>query len=203
MPRVTDEQIFEAGIEAFGHHGYHSVSMDQIAAAAGITKPTVYARFVDKSALLDASLARERELLLAHLFTTYEHAKNRPLTEQITTDVDALFAYAIARPHGFRLLFGDHASQQVIGVRREMLDRLEGRIAELVLRFAESPRARQRGVRVTTSGSRLLASLIVSASVRGASEADPQDEERATALARATGTFVLSALYRVDLDGLR
>ena len=87
-------------------------------------------------------------------------------------------------------------------MRRELLDRLEVRIAELVLRFANSPRGRQRGVRVTDAGSRLLASLIVSASVRGASEADPCDEERAMALARATGTFVLSALYRVDLNGL-
>jgi TetR/AcrR family transcriptional repressor of mexJK operon len=52
--------ILDAAIEAFLHSGY-AASVDDIAAAAGVGKQTVYRHFGDKQALFLAALASARE----------------------------------------------------------------------------------------------------------------------------------------------
>ena len=61
----TREQLLDAAAELFAQRGYHAVSVDAVAAAAGYTKGAVYARFADKQdlflALLDRWLAEQAE----------------------------------------------------------------------------------------------------------------------------------------------
>ncbi|MFE1951087.1 TetR/AcrR family transcriptional regulator [Streptomyces sp. NPDC059524] len=55
--------VLEAAARLFAEHGVEAVSMDQVAAAAGVGKGTLYRRFGDKSGLAVALLdARERVL---------------------------------------------------------------------------------------------------------------------------------------------
>jgi AcrR family transcriptional regulator len=55
--------VLEAAARLFAEHGVAAVSMDQVAAAAGVGKGTVFRRFGDKSGLASALLdARERAL---------------------------------------------------------------------------------------------------------------------------------------------
>lgn len=55
--------IVEAAARLFAEHGVDAVSMDAIAAAAGVGKGTLFRRFGDKSGLANALLdTREREL---------------------------------------------------------------------------------------------------------------------------------------------
>ena len=55
--------MLEAAAGLFAEHGVAAVSMDQVAAAAGVGKGTVFRRFGDKAGLAVALLdAREREL---------------------------------------------------------------------------------------------------------------------------------------------
>ncbi|MFF3252877.1 TetR/AcrR family transcriptional regulator [Actinacidiphila glaucinigra] len=55
--------ILKAAALLFAEHGADAVSMDRVAAAAGVGKGTVYRRFGDRSGLAAALLAaREREL---------------------------------------------------------------------------------------------------------------------------------------------
>ncbi len=49
---VTRQKIVETSAELFLQHGFGSVSMDQVAADAKITKMTLYQHFVSKEALL-------------------------------------------------------------------------------------------------------------------------------------------------------
>jgi AcrR family transcriptional regulator len=49
--------ILEAAAEAFLSHGYLGTSMDQIAAAAGVSKQTVYKHFTDKRSLFAEMVA--------------------------------------------------------------------------------------------------------------------------------------------------
>jgi TetR/AcrR family transcriptional repressor of mexJK operon len=49
--------ILEAATEAFLEHGYLGTSMDEIAAAAGVSKQTVYKHFDDKRGLLAEMVA--------------------------------------------------------------------------------------------------------------------------------------------------
>jgi len=55
--------VLTAAARLFAEHGVEEVSIDQVAAAAGVGKGTVFRRFGDKSGLAAALLdAREREL---------------------------------------------------------------------------------------------------------------------------------------------
>ena len=61
--------VLEAAKRLFVTHGFSSVSMDQIAADAGVSKLTVYSHFGDKEALFFASVEeRCREQLPDDLF---------------------------------------------------------------------------------------------------------------------------------------
>jgi AcrR family transcriptional regulator len=57
------EQLLTAAADLFHRHGYRSVSMDHIGAAAGIAGPSVYRHFPSKAALLIAIARRAADRL--------------------------------------------------------------------------------------------------------------------------------------------
>jgi AcrR family transcriptional regulator len=61
------EQLLDATKEIVLAGGFHGVSIEAVARAAGITRPIVYAHFADLGALLDALVARESRRALAQL----------------------------------------------------------------------------------------------------------------------------------------
>lgn len=58
---AKDEAILLAAGDLFMERGYEDVSMDAVAQAAGVSKATIYARYVDKDALFAAVLRQECE----------------------------------------------------------------------------------------------------------------------------------------------
>jgi len=57
--RDTKQRILDAALETFGQRGYQGTSIDEVAAAAGVTKGAVYYWFLDKD-----DLARDLQHLL-------------------------------------------------------------------------------------------------------------------------------------------
>jgi AcrR family transcriptional regulator len=57
---VREAQMVAAAERLFAEHGYHGVSMDQIATASGITKPMLYDYFGSKEGLFLACMERAR-----------------------------------------------------------------------------------------------------------------------------------------------
>ena len=53
----TDRRILEATLRLLGQEGYARMSLDAVAAAAGVTKPTIYRRYRGKAELAAAALA--------------------------------------------------------------------------------------------------------------------------------------------------
>jgi AcrR family transcriptional regulator len=49
--RDTKQRILDAALEVFGEHGYRGASVDDVAAAAGVTKGAIYYYFTDKDDL--------------------------------------------------------------------------------------------------------------------------------------------------------
>lgn len=65
-PTETRDRILDAATELFLGQGYGTTSLDQVAAKAGVTKPTVYSHFGSKDGLLEAMIARHTDSRVDH-----------------------------------------------------------------------------------------------------------------------------------------
>ncbi|MGW2377717.1 TetR/AcrR family transcriptional regulator [Kitasatospora sp. NPDC001683] len=88
--------ILEAAATLFAQHGVEAVSMDQVAAAAGVGKGTLFRRFGDKSGLATALLdTRERVLQEAILHGPPPLGPGAPAEERLTAFVNAYLDYLL------------------------------------------------------------------------------------------------------------
>jgi AcrR family transcriptional regulator len=101
----TPDRIARAAVGLFVERGFQATSVDDIAAAAGLTKPTFYYHFPSKlgllHALLDASLTRIEQAL---------HAANRPELAPPVRLRNLLRAYALEvsdRPELWTIYFSE------------------------------------------------------------------------------------------------
>ena len=82
--RLTDRKrlaILQAAIDEFRSSGFEATSMDRIAAAAGVSKRTVYNHFPSKDALFAEILLQLWEKSIALIDLAYR--PDRPLREQL------------------------------------------------------------------------------------------------------------------------
>ena len=96
--------ILAAATTLFLEHGFEGVSMDQIAARAGVSKLTVYSHFGDKQALfIDAVESHCDAQVPTALFTP---APEQPLRERLTGIARAVYALMVSPEavSGFRLM---------------------------------------------------------------------------------------------------
>lgn len=77
------EAILDAAVEVFTENGYAAASMDAIAAAAGVSKQTVYHHFGNKTALFEAVIGRLSAMISLPLVDG--HAHDRTPLETLTT----------------------------------------------------------------------------------------------------------------------
>lgn len=90
--------MLAAAARLFAQHGVASVSMDQVAAAAGVGKGTLFRRFGDKSGLAVALLDdAERELQEAILHGPPPLGPGAPDRDRLVAFVDAYLSYLL--PH--------------------------------------------------------------------------------------------------------
>ncbi|GII77239.1 TetR family transcriptional regulator [Sphaerisporangium rufum] len=88
--------VLEAAARLFAEHGVAAVSMDQIAAAAGVGKGTLFRRFGDKSGLAAALLdARERVLQESILHGPPPLGPGAPAAERLAAFMDAYLDYLL------------------------------------------------------------------------------------------------------------
>ncbi len=66
------EIIMQCALNLFSDKGYDSVGVQEIAKAAGITKPTLYYYFKSKHGLLEALIQEKGELLMKQLIRSVE-----------------------------------------------------------------------------------------------------------------------------------
>lgn len=88
--------VLEAAAALFAEQGVEAVSMDQVAAAAGVGKGTLFRRFGDKSGLAAALLdARERVLQEAILSGPPPLGPGAPADERLAAFLNAYFDYLL------------------------------------------------------------------------------------------------------------
>jgi AcrR family transcriptional regulator len=88
--------VLEAAARLFAEQGVEAVSMDQVAAAAGVGKGTLFRRFGDKSGLAAALLdARERVLQEAVLHGPPPLGPGAPADERLAAFLNAYLDYLL------------------------------------------------------------------------------------------------------------
>jgi AcrR family transcriptional regulator len=88
--------VLDAAARLFAEHGVAAVSLDQIAAAAGVGKGTLFRRFGDKAGMAVALLdARERVLQEAILRGPAPLGPGAEAAERLTAFVDAYLDYLL------------------------------------------------------------------------------------------------------------
>lgn len=79
-------RILDAAFQLFYRHGYPKVSMSDIASAVQVSRPTLYASFVNKEAIFSGLVERARDANLAAEATRVD--RNQPLAAQLATLFD-------------------------------------------------------------------------------------------------------------------
>src|SRR3984957_7397152 len=98
------EQLIAVALELFARRGYRATTMDDIAEAAGVTKPLVYQHFSSKRALyleLVDSIAQELVGAVRRAVAAAEGPRR-----QVELGFAAYFRLVISREAEFRLLYG-------------------------------------------------------------------------------------------------
>lgn len=99
-PTSTRERILSEGAQLFVARGYHGVSMREVAAAVGVTKPALYHHYADKEALFLAILNGA----LAGLLGVVERSKQHVgLRAQLSVLIHDLLASAPQQRVGLQL----------------------------------------------------------------------------------------------------
>ena len=102
--RARAERILDAAAELLGQHGYRRVSIDDVAARAGVGKGTVYLHWKTREALFWAVLQREAMRLLDALVDRLSEDAGLALPHRL---MPAIFIAVLRRPLVRALLLAD------------------------------------------------------------------------------------------------
>lgn len=127
-------QLLDVALERFAAGGYHETSMEEIADAAGVTKPVLYQHFQSKQQLfLELLDAVGRDLL--------SDVENRAAAEKhpyqrVLAGFRAYFDFVCQRTAAFQLVFGSGA--RLSDEFADSVRRIEEGIAAIIARFIDA-----------------------------------------------------------------
>ena len=97
-------QLLDVALDIFAERGFHSTSMDEVAIAAGVTKPVLYQHFPSKRALYVELLEDVGSQMLARLTAATDRASTG--RQRVEDGFGAYFRFVGENRSAFRLLFG-------------------------------------------------------------------------------------------------
>ena len=98
-------QILDSAAEVFAERGYEATSIDEVAEAAGISKPVIYDHFDSKKDLHIALIDKQTEDMLS--FWSERVSGEQTLDRQLAAGFDAFLEFVETHPYAWRLLFRD------------------------------------------------------------------------------------------------
>jgi AcrR family transcriptional regulator len=119
------ERLLSTGLELFGRQGYETISVDEIAAAAGISRGLLYHYFPGKR---DFYVAVVREAV-DELLELIEPDPDLEPAEQLRASLRAYFAFVLRRRAGYLAVTQWGADPAVA----TQTDRVRQRVMELIL----------------------------------------------------------------------
>jgi AcrR family transcriptional regulator len=135
-------RILEAASQVFADRGYEGASIEEIADAAGITRPVIYDHFDSKRDLHISLLELHMEELLE--FMGDRVASEESPAGRMEAGMRAFFEFVETHPYAWRILFRDPtpADEEIVAAHQ----RVNGRVSEaLVAMIGATPIAEHPG----------------------------------------------------------
>jgi AcrR family transcriptional regulator len=162
--RLSSEErratIVEAAGRLFGERGYDATRLDDIAAAAGVTKPILYRHFDTKRALYLALLERHRDDLAS--FAAMIDAEEGTGDERLRAVLEVWLMYVEAHSYAWRMLFRDTGGgPEVEAFRLEVHARARAVLVGIIRTLSEVPIPRRELEPVAELMSMGMASVVL------------------------------------------
>lgn len=174
----TRARLLQAAGEVFAERGYDRASLDEVAAAADLTKGAVYSSFAGKDELFYALMA---ERIGERLALVAEAADRQSTPEAMTSDAGSGLVGLISSQADWHLLFIEFWTRAVrdAGLRKEFA-RHRRAAREVIARFLEQ-QAAQVGVDLPAPADQLaVAVLALSNGIAIEQLADPDNIDPST-----------------------
>jgi AcrR family transcriptional regulator len=134
--------IIEAAGRLFGERGFEGTRLDEIAAAAGVTKPIVYRHFDSKRDLYLALLDRHREDLPGFVASMPVEGTTQ---ERLRAVLDGWLDYVEAHSYAWKMLFRDTGGgPEIAARRREVHAEARAVLVELIRSLNATPVPRRQ-----------------------------------------------------------
>jgi len=126
-------QLIETAVSVFAEQGFHATSMNDVAEAAGVTKPVLYQHFASKRDLFVELLTEIGNQLRDTIAKATADADGP--REQIEKGFGAYFRYVGANTDAYRVLFGAGARRdpEFASLTRSVEASIASAIAELIV----------------------------------------------------------------------
>ena len=126
-------QLLEVALQVFADKGFYGTSMNEVAEAAGVTKPVLYQHFASKEALY-RELVDELGSRLERAIVDGVADADGP-RQQVEAGFHAYFRWATREGPAFRVLFAEH--NRADPVLATAIEKLESAVADRVAGFIE------------------------------------------------------------------
>ena len=125
------EQLVTIGRKLFADKGFEGTSVEEIAAAAGVSKPVIYEHFGGKEGLYAVVVDREIDALLTAITSTLtSEGTSREIIERAAL---ALLDYIEGSTDGFRILVRDSPPGQATGTLASLMSDVASQVEHILV----------------------------------------------------------------------
>jgi AcrR family transcriptional regulator len=139
------EQLINVGRGLFATQGYEAVSVEEIAAAAKVSKPIVYEHFGGKEGLYAVIVDREMQKLTSTLIGALSAVDSHP-RQIVERTALALLTYIEENSEGFNVLVRDSPTTDPAGSFSSLLGDVSLRVEEILTKSFKQHKLPAKGV---------------------------------------------------------
>ena len=139
LPRAErEQQTLDQARALFAAHGYAAVTMDQVAAAVGVTKPLLYNYFGNKEQLFLACMKPAADALTEHVVGAVSNASDA--AEALRDGIHAFFEFLDGDQDAWRMLHDDSlpSGGEIAARVKEYRDGMEAMVTAALASRTES-----------------------------------------------------------------
>ncbi len=127
------EQLISVGQTLFAQRGYDTLSVEEIAANAKVSKPIIYEHFGGKEGLYAVIIDREITAL-SQIMTSALKESGKPPRQMLERAILAFLTYIEENPEGFQVLLKDSPAQDGPGSLNSLLNKITEQVAAVLTR---------------------------------------------------------------------